>query len=70
MADQERREGKRNAGLHDNLERVDEDLNIMERHAERVARTEDEIKEAMRRWDREFKDERLHSVPKPRKHLR
>lgn len=67
MVDQERRN---DPGVDENLERLDEDLNIMERHAERLARTEDEVKEAMRRRDREYKDERFHSVPKPRKHIR
>lgn len=57
-------------GLDSNLERLDEDLDIMERHASELAAAEEGIQEAMRKWDREYKDERLHSIPKPRKHLR
>lgn len=56
--------------LDKNLERLDEDLKIMERHAAEMADVEDTIQEAMRKWDREHKDASLHSVPKPRKHLR
>ncbi|WP_027714937.1 hypothetical protein [Desulfuromonas sp. TF] len=58
------------AGLDGNLKRVDEDLDIMERHAEELDRVEDDIQESMRKWDREFKNASLHSVPKPRKHMR
>jgi len=61
MADLERRE---------NIERLDEDLNIMERHAGQLAESEDEVNEAIRRRDRDYKNERFHSVPKPRKHVR
>lgn len=57
-------------GLDRNLDRVDEDLKIMERHADAMDRVEGGIQEEMRRWDREYKDSRLHSVPKARKHLR
>lgn len=57
-------------GLDRNLERVDEDLDIMERHAGELDRVEDDIQESMRKWDREYKDSRLHSVPRPRKHMR
>lgn len=72
MAEREVRETVRKPepGLGSNVERVDEDLNIMEKHAAELAEVEEEIQESMRRWDREFKDERLHSVPRPRKHLR
>lgn len=52
------------------LTRIDEDLNIMDRHAAELAEAEDDIQQSMRRWDREYKDARLHSIPKPRKHLR
>jgi len=57
-------------GLDGNLKRVDEDLDIMERHAEELEQVEGDIQEAMRKWDREFKNDSLHSVPKPRKHMR
>ncbi|MFA5514835.1 MAG: hypothetical protein WDA20_00970 [Desulfuromonadales bacterium] len=70
MAEQERRDEMGSSVDDSSLERLDEDLDIMERHAERVAESEDEVKEAMRKWDREFKNERFHSVPKPRKHIR
>jgi len=57
-------------GLDGSLKRVDEDLDIMERHAEELEQVEGDIQEAMRKWDREFKNASLHSVPKPRKHMR
>lgn len=53
-----------------NLEHLDEDLAIMERHAGAMEQVEDDIQEWMRKWDREHKDGSLHSTPKPRKHLR
>ncbi|OHB25827.1 MAG: hypothetical protein A2X84_13060 [Desulfuromonadaceae bacterium GWC2_58_13] len=53
-----------------NLERLDENLKIMDRHATELENVESEICESMRRWDREYKDEHLHSVPRPRKHMR
>lgn len=58
------------SGLDRNLDRLDEDLEIMERHAARLDEVEGDIQESMRRWDREHKDASLHSVPKPRKHIR
>lgn len=58
------------SGLDRNLSRVDEDLKIMERHADAMEQVEGGIQEEMRRWDREYKDSRLHSVPKARKHMR
>jgi hypothetical protein len=57
-------------GLDSNLERLNEDLDIMERHAGELAKAEDDIQESMKKWDREYKDTRFHSVPKPRKHVR
>lgn len=57
-------------GLGRNLERLDQDLDIMERHAGKLADVESGIQQSMRRWDREYKDARLHSVPKPKKHVR
>jgi hypothetical protein len=58
------------SGLDRNLERLDEDLEIMERHAAEIVEVEDTIQEDMRKWDREHKDASLHSIPKSRKHLR
>ena len=57
-------------GRDNHVKRLDEDLDIMERHAGELARAEDDIQESMRKWDREYKDSRFHSVPKPRKHMR
>jgi len=57
-------------GQDSNLEHIDQSLDIMERHSAEVAQVEEEVQEDMRRWDREYKDARLHSVPKPRKHQR
>jgi len=71
MAEMNRTPGKNvEVGLDQKLEQLDEDLSIMDRHATEMARVENDIQESMRRWDREYKDERLHSVPRPRKHLR
>jgi hypothetical protein len=53
-----------------NLQRVDLDLEIMERHAGEIDDVETDIQESMRKWDREHKDTRFHSIPKPRKHIR
>ena len=58
------------SGLDRNLEHLDEELAIMERHAAEMMEVEDTIQEDMRKWDREHKDASLHSIPKPRKHLR
>ncbi len=52
------------------LQRTDEDLSIMERHAAELAMVEYGIQLDMRKWDREYKDARLHSVPRAMKHLR
>ena len=52
------------------LQRVDEDLDIMECHAEDLAMVESGIQSSMRKWDREYKDARLHSVPRGMKHVR
>ena len=56
--------------LQKGLQRVDEDLDIMERHAADLAMVEFGIQSSMRKWDREYKDARLHSVPRGMKHLR
>lgn len=57
-------------GRTPSLERIDEELEIMDRHAAELAEVEEDVQESMRRWDREYKDARLHSTPKPRKHFR
>jgi hypothetical protein len=56
--------------LNTDLERLDANLKIMDRHAAELEDVETEICQAMRKWDREYKDEHLHSVPRPRKHMR
>lgn len=61
---------KGESGLEKNLERLDEELEIMERHSAEMREVEETIQEDMRKWDREHKDASLHSIPKPRKHLR
>lgn len=52
------------------LEQLDADLEIMERHEATLQAAEEGIQEEARRRDREVKDAHLHSVPRPRKHLR
>jgi hypothetical protein len=61
---------KENMDMRQNVERVDQDLEILERHAADVAEVESEILESMKKWDREYKNARLHSVPRPLKHTR
>lgn len=56
--------------LRQNLSRVDESLDIMDRHAGSMREAESTIQDDMRRWDREFKDSHLHSIPRARKHQR
>ena len=52
------------------LDHLDKDLDIMERHAAEMSAVEEGIQGEMRKWDREYKDARFHSVPRPRKHVR
>jgi len=59
-----------NPELDTSLQRIGEDLEIMDRYAGEMETVEHEIKEDLRKWDREYKDSCLHSTPKPRKHLR
>ncbi len=54
--------------LGDRLERVEQDLDIMERHSSELAESEEDIQSYMKRLDREYKNSHLHSIPKPRKH--
>jgi hypothetical protein len=69
MAELNNREGMKDVSRV-NIERLDESLDIMERHAGAMAETEEAINESLRKWDREYKNERFHSGPKPRKHTR
>lgn len=55
--------------LEGNLQRVDEDLDIMDRHAAELAQVEGAVQLSMRRHEREYKDTHFHSVPAPRKHM-
>lgn len=50
--------------------RLDEDLEIMDRHAADLHGVEEQELDSMRRWDREHKNARLHSVPRHLKHMR
>ena len=53
-----------------NQDRIDQDLEIMEKHAQELDLAEEDIKESMKKRDREYKDARLHSIPKAKKHSR
>lgn len=61
-------------GENENLpldrERIEVDLQIMDRHAEEVLLAEAQVAEEERRRDREIRDSHLHSIPKAKKHLR
>ncbi|MDX9710473.1 MAG: hypothetical protein RBT64_13055 [Trichloromonas sp.] len=52
------------------LDHLDESLKIMDQHAAELVAAENDICESLRKRDREYKDEHLHSVPRPRKHMR
>ena len=56
--------------LMEEVSRLDETLEIMERHSDEMVSTEEGIKEEMRKWDREHKDAHLHSIPRSKKHVR
>lgn len=58
------------AEVNQKLEQLDADLEIMERHESALQAAEEGIQEDLRRRDREVKDAHLHSVPRPRKHVR
>lgn len=58
------------ANLMEEASRLDEELEIMEKHTDQMVSTEEDIVEGMRKRDREHKDSHLHSVPKSRKHVR
>jgi hypothetical protein len=72
MADKEVREQEKTttSEFGEQVERLDRDLEIMERHAQVLTLEEDEVQDSMRKWDREYKDSHLHSIPRPRKHIR
>jgi hypothetical protein len=58
----------------DNLQQkqslIEESLDVMDRHDSECQDVELEVQEAMKKRDREFKDDHLHSVPRARKHSR
>jgi hypothetical protein len=56
--------------LKGSVERIDEDLEIMERHEADLADVESGIQDFMKKRDREYKDSCLHSTPKSLKHSR
>jgi len=56
--------------LEQDLSRIDQSLDVMERHAVECQDTELAIQDDMRKRDREYKDVHLHSVPRARKHSR
>ena len=56
--------------MQPNVARIDESLEVMDRHDAELSQVEAAVQDAMRKWDREYKDNHLHSVPRPRKHLR
>lgn len=60
----------REKNLMEEVSRLDETLEIMEKHSDQMVSTEESIQEEMRKRDREHKDTHLHSVPKSRKHVR
>lgn len=55
--------------LEERLEKVEKDLDIMERHADALEQTEEGLNNYMKKVDREHKDSHFHSVPRPRKHV-
>lgn len=55
--------------LEERLEKVEKDLDIMERHADALEQTEEGLNSYMKKVDREHKDSHFHSVPRPRKHV-
>lgn len=61
---------KKAPGLDKNLERLDAELDVMERHSSELDDMEEEEREALKKRDREYKNEHLHSIPRPRKHVR
>lgn len=66
----EKETGRSEAVLDKNLDRVNEDLDIMERHSADLQAVEEGIQESMVKRVREYKDSCLHSIPKPIKHTR
>jgi len=57
------------AELAESRQRVDEDLEIMDRHAAELAQIDGAVQLSRRRHEREYMDAHFHSVPAPRKHM-
>jgi hypothetical protein len=56
--------------LKGSVARIDEDLEIMDRHEADLSDAETGIQDSMKKRDREHKDSCLHSTPRPLKHTR
>jgi len=56
--------------LEEKVSRIDQSLDVMNRHERECQDVELAVQDAMKKWDREYKDEHLHSVPRARKHSR
>jgi hypothetical protein len=56
--------------IEQRIELIDQSIDIMDRHASELTVAEAGVVEQMRKWDREYKDDRLHSTPRPMKHVR
>jgi hypothetical protein len=56
--------------LEESLQHIDDALEIMESHPDALVEGEEDVQRDMHRRDREYKDSCLHSIPKPRKHVR
>jgi len=61
---------KVNSNEDSKLSHLDEDLKIMEEHADKMQDVEDSIQGSMKKRDREYKDSHFQSVPKGKKHQR
>lgn len=58
------------ATIEQRIDVIDQSLAIMDRHASELSAAESGVIREMRRWDREYKDDRLHSTPRSMKHVR
>jgi hypothetical protein len=56
--------------LQQKRSRIEESLDVMDRHDTECQDVELEVQEAMKKRDREYKNDHLHSVPRARKHSR
>ncbi|PLX93497.1 MAG: hypothetical protein C0621_07390 [Desulfuromonas sp.] len=52
------------------INRLEADLLIMERFSEALNTIDEEVCDAVKRREREYKDAHLHSTPRPVKHRR